>query len=89
MKMTLDEYYKMTFTSYYMQFDNDGNFKYGHGVIPYGIYKNAEKELKDYLKTHKRNNDIYCEIVYNNKIKDIVRIYFIGKTKFNKIHIGI
>lgn len=87
--MTLEEYYKMTFTSYYMQFDTDGNFKYGKGICPYGIIKDAEKELKDYIKTHKRKNDMYCEIVYNNKIKKIVRIYFIGKVEFNKIHIGI
>lgn len=86
--MTLDEYYKKTFTSYYMQFDNKGSFKYGHGICPHNIISNSEEHLKDYLKTHHRKNDIYCEVVYNNNVNKIVRIYFITKDKFNKIHIG-
>ena len=89
MEMTLDEYYRRTFTSYYIHLDNQGKMKEGKGIIPYGICKNTEKKLKDYLKTHKRIKDIYVEVIYSNKAKDIQRIYFITKAKYENIHIGL
>ena len=86
MKMTLNEYYNKVFTTYYMQFDNKGNFKEGKGIIPYGINKDAEKIIKKHI-TSRRKSDIFTEILYSNERKEISRIYMISKGKYNSIHI--
>jgi hypothetical protein len=82
--MTFEELYKQTYTIYYIKLDNKGNFKEGKGIIPNTIVKAVEKEMKNYL-TKRRKTNVFIELTWNNKRKDINTIYLISESKYNKV----
>lgn len=86
-KRTLDEWYRLEYTHYYMTFDTTGKFKEGKGLVSNNIINEVEKIIKKHFKEHKRNrkNDYYVEVIYSNKKKDITSITHISKASYNKI----
>lgn len=63
MKHTLDEWYRIKFSHYYMKFDNKGNFQEGKGLIPYGVVGQVTKVVKNSI-TKRRKTDMYVEALY-------------------------
>lgn len=87
MKMSLGEYYNKCFTTYYMWFDNKGNFKQAHGIVGNSVVKEAEKLLKGYL-TKRRKTDVYTEILYSNEKREISSIQLISKGRYERSYVS-
>lgn len=84
MEMTLNDYYKKTYTEYYIRYDSKGNFKEGKGLCPSRVVKEVEKEIKKHI-TKRRKNDMYVKAIYNNEVKRVVTIYVIKEYVYNRI----
>lgn len=84
MEMTLNDYYKKTYTEYYIRYDNKGNFKEGKGLCSSQVIKEVEKEIKKHI-TKRRKNDMYVKAVYNNKDKRLTTIYVIRESEYNRV----
>jgi len=70
---TLSDLWKQTYDTYYLTFDNKGNFKEGKGIVLYKIYKEVEKEMKEYA-TSRRKNDYIVEVLWNKKENQLAKI---------------
>lgn len=82
MKYTLDEWYKINYTNYYIMFDNKGNVLEGKGIIPYQIMKEVEKVVKNSVTKRQKNNYYVRANYYKGKL---ARVYKISKGEYDKV----
>ena len=71
--ITFEDYWKNNYEVYNIILDNEGNFKYGEGIIPYKVAKQTEMIMRKHIR--KRKNDVKLDVIWDKKAKEVTTIY--------------